>query len=135
MLRPGWRLSSRAKRNRRSGIEAVDLARNLSRFAIEKKARKPRLLDVGDLTSYTSFLLILSATSERHARALADHLREQSRALKVRPLGIEGFDHGQWILLDYGEVVVHIFMETTREYYDLDGLWVDASSLPIEEAG
>jgi len=120
---------------RRPGIEAVDLARNLSQLAVEKKARKPRLLDVGELSSYTNFLLILSATSERHARGLADHLREQSSAMHIKPLGIEGYEHGQWILLDYGEVVVHVFLETARDYYDLDGLWVDASSLPIEEVG
>lgn len=121
--------------NRRPGIQAVDLARTLSQFAIEKKARQPRLLDVSGLSSYTNYLLIVSATSERHARALADHIREQTRALRIKPLGVEGYEYGQWILIDFGEIVVHVFLESTRTYYDLDGLWVDAHSVPLEEVG
>jgi ribosome-associated protein len=93
------------------------------------------LLDVSELTSYTNFLLILTATSDRHARALADHLIEEMRGRKVRPLGVEGHAVGQWILVDFGDVIAHIFQETVREYYDLDGLWIDAASVPIEETG
>ena len=86
------------------------------------------------MNSYTNFLLILTATSDRHARALTDHLTEQLKRQKAKPLGVEGYDSGQWILLDFGEVIVHVFQETTRDYYDLDGLWVDADDIPIEEA-
>lgn len=93
------------------------------------------MLDVGKLTSYTNFLLIVTATSDRHARALADYFMERARELKVKLLGLEGYETGQWVLLDYGDVIAHIFQETTRDYYDLDGLWIDAASLPIEETG
>jgi ribosome-associated protein len=93
------------------------------------------LLGVSELTSYTNYLLIVTATSDRHARALADHLTEQMKSQSIKPLGVEGYDSGQWILLDYSDVIVHIFQETSRDYYDLDGLWRDAESLPIEEVG
>ena len=87
------------------------------------------------MTSYTNYLLIVTATSDRHARALADHMIEQLKLKKIKPLGVEGRDSGQWILLDYSDVIVHIFQETSRDYYDLDGLWIDAESLPIEDVG
>ena len=93
------------------------------------------MLDVGSLTSYTDFLLIVTATSDRHTRALADYFIEGAKEQKVRVLGMEGYETGQWILLDFGDVIVHIFQEATREYYDLDGLWIDAISVPIKETG
>lgn len=93
------------------------------------------MLAVSKLTSYTNYLLIVTATSDRHARALADHLREELKSQGVKPLGVEGYESGQWILLDYSDVIVHIFQETSRDYYDLDGLWIDAESLPIENVG
>ena len=93
------------------------------------------MLGVSELTTYTNYLLIVTATSDRHARALADHLTEQMKLKSIKPLGVEGYDSGQWILLDYSDVIVHIFQESSRDYYDLDGLWIDAESLPIEEVG
>jgi ribosome-associated protein len=93
------------------------------------------LLCVSELTTYTSYLLIVTATSDRHARALGDYLIEQMKLKSIKPLGVEGYDSGQWILLDYGDVIVHIFQEASRDYYDLDGLWIDAESLPIEDVG
>ncbi|HOX42217.1 MAG TPA: ribosome silencing factor [Myxococcota bacterium] len=101
----------------------------------EKKARRPRLLHVGPLTSYTDYLLLLSATSDRHARALADFLASEiKRTARVRALGVEGVEGGQWILLDFGDVVVHVMQETTRKYYDLDGLWVDAEEVALADS-
>ncbi len=119
-----------------SGVSsALDLARTLTELAVEKKARRPRLLGVSELTTYTDYVLILTATSDRHARALADHLTEQLKSKSIKPLGVEGYDTGQWILLDFNDVIVHVFQESSRDYYDLDGLWIDAESLPIEDAG
>ena len=120
---------------RRFRIKTLDLANTLSQLTLEKKARQPCLLDVGDLTSYTTYLLIVTGTSDRHLRALADHIIEQLKAQKIKPLGIEGYGTGQWVLLDYGEVIVHLFQEAAREYYDLEGLWNDAKILPIKDTG
>jgi len=104
-----------------------------SQCAHEKKARRPRLLDVAELTSYTRYLLLLSATSDRHARAMAEHITRELRKQKSKPLGVEGMDSGQWVLLDFGELIVHIFQEDSRDFYDLDGLWLDAKRLELAE--
>ena len=87
------------------------------------------------MSTYTDYILILTATSDRHARALADHLQRSMRDHKVRPLGVEGEDTGQWILLDFGDVIVHVLQEQARDYYDLDGLWIDAKRLAVQETG
>ena len=86
-----------------------------------------------ELATYTDYILILTATSDRHARALADHLQRSMRERKVRPLGVEGVETGQWILLDFGDVIVHVLHEQARDYYDLDGLWIDAKRLPVPQ--
>jgi ribosome-associated protein len=91
------------------------------------------LLNVGRITSYTDFILLVTATSDRHARAVADHIVEQMKKRKVRVYGVEGQETGQWILLDFGDAIVHILQADVRIYYDLDGLWVDAEQLPVDE--
>jgi ribosome-associated protein len=105
----------------------------LASLAAEKKARRSLLLNVGHITSYTDFILLVTATSDRHARALASHIVEQMKKHKVRVYGIEGHEAGQWILLDYGDVIVHILQADVRAYYDLDGLWADAEQVAVEE--
>jgi len=90
---------------------------------------------VRELATYTDYILILTATSDRHARALADHLQRSLRERKIRPLGVEGQETGQWILLDFGDVIVHVLQEQARDYYDLDGLWIDAKRLAVQETG
>lgn len=109
----------------------MTLARELHELADEKKARRARLLDLRGQNSYTDYVLLLSATSDRHARALADHLQREMRVRKQRSMGVEGYDTGQWVLVDFGDVVVHILQETARDYYDLDGLWIDAKRVEI----
>ena len=114
-------------------VEPVTIADKLVKCAVEKKARALRLLDVSELTDYTNYILIMTATSDRHAKALADHILEQLRPDKLRPLGVEGYGQGKWILLDFGDVIVHIFQEATRLYYDLEGLWQEAEEIEIEQ--
>jgi ribosome-associated protein len=89
---------------------------------------------VTELATYTDYIVILGATSDRHARAMADHLQRSLKDDKVKPVGVEGYETGQWILLDYGDVIIHVMHEQAREYYDLDGLWIDAERLEVEEA-
>jgi len=78
-------------------------------------------------------VLVLSATSDRHARALANHLVQEMGSKQMRTLGMEGMEAAQWILLDFNDVIVHIFQEESREYYNLDGLWIDAPIIPVGE--
>lgn len=112
---------------------SLSLARDLARLLEEKKAHRMRLLDIGAHCSYTDFVLLASAGNERHARALAEHVVESMREQKRRPLGVEGVEAGQWVLLDFGDAVVHILQEPVRELYDLDHLWPDPIEHPVGE--
>ena len=101
--------------------------------ALEKKAIDPVLLDVQELCSYTAYLLVISGRSDRQVDAIAEGIREQMAVQKkVRPIGVEGIGSGQWALLDYGDIVVHVFYHPAREYYDLEGLWIDAPRVAID---
>ena len=99
----------------------------------EKKAINTRLIHIEKLTSYCSYIIVTSATSERHSRALADYLIKECKDKNIKALGVEGYDTCQWILLDYSDIIVHIFSQVARDIYDLDGLWSDAPSIAIED--
>jgi ribosome-associated protein len=105
----------------------------MARIAMQKKPQDPVLLDVESSSSFTHFFLILSGTSTRQTQALASHLQETLGKMGIRPRGIEGQETGQWILMDYDEVVVHIFYESIRGFYDLEGLWMEAPRIPLSE--
>lgn len=92
------------------------------------------LLDVSGLIVLTDVFIIASGTSRRHVMALAEETEMQLKADDRRPLRREGMDDGTWVLLDYGDVVVHLFDEETRAYYDLERLWADAPRLVFEPA-
>lgn len=102
--------------------------------ALEKKAFEPVLIDVRDLASYTDYILVLSGRSDRQVTAISDGIIEALLQENHRPLGIEGKE-GQWTLVDFGDLVVHVFYHPTREFYDLEGLWSDAPRVPIEVPG
>lgn len=94
--------------------------------AFERKAVDLRVLDLAEVSDFTDYFLIMSGTSERQVKALADAISETLRASKVRPLHTEGLRQGTWVLLDFGDFVVHIFQDDTRRFYGLEGLWGDA---------
>jgi ribosome-associated protein len=100
--------------------------------ALAKKALEPTLLDVRGLCSYTDFILLASARSDRQVTAIADNIRTQLKQLGYRPLGSEGEDSGHWALLDYGDAVIHIFHHPAREFYDLESLWADARRIALD---
>src|SRR5689334_6554189 len=101
--------------------------------ALEKKALEPMLLEVKEQSSYTDYILLLSGRSDRHVQAVADAVTDTLKKTRgVTPLGVEGKRDGHWTLLDYGDVVVHVFYHPVREFYDLEGLWSEAPRVPIE---
>ena len=87
-------------------------------------------LDVTDLTDVMDYLVIASGTSNRHVKSLADNVLTRAREQGCRPLGVEGQDGGEWVLVDFGDVVVHVMLPATRDFYDLERLW----SLPPRSA-
>lgn len=80
-------------------------------------------LDVHELTDVMDTLVIASGTSSRHTRSLAENLVEETKKAGFRPLGVEGLDAGDWVLVDYGDTVVHVMQQDTRDYYELEKLW------------
>jgi ribosome-associated protein len=89
----------------------------------ELKAKNVTQLDVRELTSIADNMVIASGTSTRHVKALADNVAEKAKHNGFRPVGMEGADSAEWILVDLGDVIVHVMQQATREYYDLERLW------------
>ena len=102
-------------------------------LALDKKALEPVLLDVRELCSFCNYQLVVSGRSDRQVDAIADGIELGLKAEGLRPIGAEAArSSGQWALLDYGDFVVHVFLHSAREHYDLEGLWNDAPRIPIE---
>ena len=96
------------------------------------KGITPVILGVKGLCGFADYFVICSGTSRRHVMALAQHLEEELARAGVKPLGVEGLQDGHWILLDFNDVVVHIFLQPMREFYDLEGLWAEAERVTLD---
>jgi ribosome-associated protein len=98
----------------------------------ERKAIDPRVLYLKDLSGFTDYFVICSGATERQVEAIAEGVRRQLSTIQVKLLHSEGSRNGLWILLDFGEFVVHVFKEEARRFYGLDSLWSDAPDLTVE---
>jgi ribosome-associated protein len=98
----------------------------IARAALNKKAEDVMILDVRGLTGYAEFVVISSGTSERQVSAVAEGIEKDLKEAGHRVIGVEGHGVGHWVLLDYGDVVAHVFESEVRAFYDLEGLWADA---------
>jgi ribosome-associated protein len=98
----------------------------------DAKANDIRQLDVRGLTDITDWMVVASGTSTRHVLALANHVRTQVKAQGLLPIGTEGESGSDWVLLDFGDVVVHLMLPDTRGFYDLEGLWDDRLSRVVQ---
>jgi ribosome-associated protein len=92
------------------------------------KAVNTVTLDVTDLTDVTDYLVITSGTSNRHVKSLANNVVVEAKKAGLPPLGVEGDDVGEWVLVDFGDVVVHVMLPATRDFYDLERLWVSTDA-------
>lgn len=101
--------------------------------ALEKKAEDPVILDVRKHCSFTDFFVIISGRSTRHVQGLAEAIEEKLRSKRLSSARTEGLNEGTWVLLDYSDVVVHIFYAETRKFYDIEGLWHDADRISIDD--
>jgi ribosome-associated protein len=101
--------------------------------ALEKKATDIVLLRTKGIVSYADYFLICGGRSDRQVQAIAQSIETELKKEGHRALGIEGLSQGTWVLLDYGDVIVHIFQESVRRFYDLEGLWIDARRVDIAE--
>jgi ribosome-associated protein len=107
----------------------TDRVRQLAEAALERKGRGVLALSVGELTSFADTFLLVSGSSDRQVRAIADAVVEAAKAAGDAPLGVEGYDEGHWVLIDLNDVIVHVFLDEVREHYDLERLWADATSV------
>jgi ribosome-associated protein len=101
------------------------------RAAQEKKATDITVLDLTGITSFTDYFVICTGASSRQNQAIADEIGLQLKKAGDRPISVEGYEQGEWILSDYGDFLVHVFTAKSREYYSLERLWREAKSLPI----
>ncbi len=102
--------------------------------ALEKKAAELLVLNLSEISSFADYFVICSATSERQSQAIADSLEVRMKALHRTPVSVEGKTSGRWILLDYGDVVFHVFLHEARRFYALERLWGDAGDETIRFA-
>ena len=115
--------------------DRVARATAIAEAALDKKCQQLVALDVREVTSVADTFILVTGTSDRHARAIADSVVEAARRTGEKPLGIEGYEEGRWVLIDLGDVIVHVFQEEVRAVYDLERLWSDAPALAVDEAG
>ncbi len=116
---------------REEAISGRDAALLAAAAALEKKAEEPALIDLEGRSGIADFFLLLSGNNEKQVLAIADAVTARLKARGVGILGIEGGDTAQWILIDAGDVVVHVFSAEARLFYDIDGLWSDARRVSI----
>ena len=115
----------------RAGSAGLDLVRRAAHAARSKKAHDLVALDLRELDGVADYFLICSGGSEVQVKAVAEAVEEKLREAGARPWHVEGLEGRRWVLLDYVEMVVHVFHEKTREYYMLDRLWGDARSIEL----
>lgn len=109
------------------------LAKRAAELSLEKKGENVKILDLRGLSSVTDFFVIITADSERKAKAVADHIVDELKEDGERPTHVEGMDTMHWILIDYFDVVVHVFHPDERKFYDLESLWSDAPVTKVVE--
>jgi ribosome-associated protein len=110
---------------------SIDVALVAAQALDDKKGEDILILDVSGLLVVTDVFLLASGTSTRHVKSLMDDAEEALREMDRRPIRREGAEYGEWVLLDYGDLVIHVFEKETRSYYDLERLWADAPQVPF----
>jgi ribosome-associated protein len=100
--------------------------------AEDKKALDLVVLKLADITAFTDYFVICSGSSTRQVQAIVDEIEDRLKQQQVRPLNIEGYHNAEWVLMDYGSMIVHVFSENSRRYYDLERLWRDAEKLAVD---
>jgi ribosome-associated protein len=109
---------------------------DLDQFLKPIFSRKPtsvKALDVHNLTSYTDIIVIITGTSARQTKSIAENITIQLKKQGKQALGVEGMKTGSWILIDYGWIIIHVFDKETNDLYDLESLWADASSIDLSK--
>ena len=99
---------------------------------LQKKAKEIVVLNLKDISAFTDYMIVCSGTSEREVQAISQAIQQYLKKAEVRPMGIEGEANGQWVLLDYDDVIISVFYEPIRSFYDIENLW-DAPRMKVDE--
>jgi ribosome-associated protein len=125
--------SSANKQNQPQTVEPDEAIMIAAQAAGEKKATDIVILDLRQIASFTEYFVLCTGANARQVSAIADSVEEQLRKVGKRPLHTEGYSSAEWILLDYGDFIVHIFSSASRRFYDLERLWRDAGKIEIKD--
>jgi ribosome-associated protein len=118
--------------NPSQSLDSQEISKICALSASDKKASDIVILDIGKLTSFADYFVICSAPSERQVKAIIANVENELKKHKIRPLSVEGQESCSWVLLDFGDVIFHCFTDSAREYYDLEGFWIDADRIEFE---
>ena len=114
-------------------MDSKEIAITCAKIADEKKAQDIVILDVDKISAITDYFVICSAINERQLHAIADDMDKEMKKLSISKLGMEGYREAKWVLIDYGDFIVHIFEKEIRSYYDLELLWGDAPKVTWQD--
>lgn len=114
-------------------MESRELVRQIAASLDKHKAQDLKIIGVRDLTVIADYFVIAAGTSSTQVKALADYVEYELGQQGIKPRRVEGYSSSSWILIDYGSVIVHVFYEETRAFYDLERLWKDGEQLPLSD--
>lgn len=115
-------------------MTSLEVAKEAVKWLDSKKALDLKLIGIQDISVIADYFVLATGTSSTHVKALADEVEFQLKQEGINPNHIEGYRSNSWILLDYGNVIVHVFTAEARQFYDLDRLWQDGNLIPLPEA-
>jgi ribosome-associated protein len=113
-------------------VDTKEKAMLAGKFADEKKGLDVSVIELKGLTDIADYFVIASGTSERHVRTILEHIEKSMKDSGVKPYSVEGREQGRWVIIDYQNVIIHIFLEQLRELYDLESLWIEAKRYRVE---
>jgi len=119
--------------NKEEALSGLEIVKSAQRTAIEERALDVRCLELGTLTDVADYLVIASGTSNRHTANVAEKIKVKLKEFGEDPVRVSNKESSEWIVIDYGDVVVHVFYEATRQFYQLDELWAEADVLSTPE--
>ncbi len=128
-------MPAKPRRTSNRELSSQDLASRSAGLMLEKKARGIIIMDLRGLTSVTDFFVLGTGDSDVQVKAIVDYLNETLRSENTKPFHIEGYDKPSWVLMDYIDVVAHVFLPEARDYYRLERLWADAKVSEITDTG
>lgn len=114
-------------------METLEKIKTCARYAEEKKAKDILMLELKGLTDITDFFLLVNGTSERHVKTISEHIETSMKGDGILPYSVEGYNEGRWVIIDYRDMIIHIFIEPLRDLYDLESLWIEAKRYRMEK--